>query len=64
MRVNGNISDLFFNTDHHFRAGDKTEAGHHDNLPEEAQDFLDCLDRLGVPVPTSQELIADFYNRL
>ncbi len=57
-RVDGNISDLFFNTEHVFGDGDYPE------LQQEAQDFLDCLDRLGVATPNAGDLIADFMNRL
>jgi hypothetical protein len=39
-------------------------GGLYDQLEDEAQDFLACLDRLGVPTPTVEELIADFYARL
>lgn len=66
--VEGNISDLFFNTEHHFKpetdARGKTVGGEHDELEQEAKDFLDCLDRLCVPVPTVDELVADFKKRL
>ena len=66
MRVDGNISDLFFNTEHHFVPPDKNQgmAGMYDQLETEAEHFLACLDRLGVPTPTTEDLIADFYARL
>ena len=57
MRVNGNISDLFFNSD-----GANTE-----NLcsqREAAVEFLHCLHRLGIEVPTVDELLEDYQNRL
>lgn len=56
--VNGNISDLFFNTEHRF--GD----GEYPDLQAEGEDFLACLDRLGVATPTIEELIQDFKDRL
>lgn len=66
-RFDGNISDLFFSVDVErcrvmnrgaFAGWDEKE------LKEEAKQFLACLSRLGVTVPTVDELIADFYNRL
>jgi len=57
-RVDGNISDLFFNTEHVFGDGEYPE------LKQEAEDFLDCLDRLGVSIPTTGDLITDFMDRL
>jgi len=65
--IDGNVSDLFFNTD-------VTVAATHDHtghftgyddakLREEADLFLKCLDRLGVTVPTADDLIADFLAR-
>lgn len=65
MRVDGNISDLFFNTEHH--AAHDSDDGQfldHDQLEQEATDFLAALERLGVVVPTVDELIEDFHNRL
>ncbi len=64
MRVDGNISDLFFNTEHHVSHDQKGQFADHDELETEAKYFLDCLDRLGVPTPTVDELIADFRERL
>lgn len=66
--VNQNISDLFFNTD-------LSGAAEHDahgqftgwevvKLQDEAEMFLNCLQRLGVTVPTADELIADFRARV
>ena len=63
--VDGNISDLFFNSEH-TTDGD----GNHVSLREEARDFLACQwrsrrrDRLGVCTPTVDELIQDFRDRL
>lgn len=65
MRVDGNISDLFFNTEHH--AAYDSEDGQfldHDQLEQEAWDFLTCLQALGVAAPTVAELIEDFHNRI
>lgn len=56
--VEANISDLFFNTEHVFGDGEYPE------LKDEAESFLGCLDRLGVPTPTVDELITDFMDRL
>jgi len=68
MRVDGNISDLFFNTEHHFMpeldARGKSVGGEHDELEQEAKYFLDCLNRLGVFTPSVEELVADFKARL
>lgn len=66
--VDQNISDLFFNTD-------LSECGDHDargqftgwdvaKLQDAAEMFLNCLQRLGVPVPSANELIADFRARV
>lgn len=65
--VDGNISDLFFNTD-------VSGAANHDKdgmfigwddakLREEATLFLGCLERLNVAVPAVDDLIADFHAR-
>lgn len=68
MAINGNISDLFFNTDvsgaaEHDASGQFT--GYDDaKLREEARLFLNCLIRLDVEVPTADDLIADFYARV
>ena len=59
MRVDGNISDLFFNTVH-----ETDNDGEYNNLEGDAQDFLDCLESLGVSAPTVEELVADFYTRI
>lgn len=68
MRVDGNISDLFFNTWHHFRPTTdergKPDGGDYDELEAEAKDFIACLDRLGVATPTVTELIEDFRARV
>lgn len=65
--VDGNISDLFFNTDlgataRHDDKGQFVDYDH-EALRAEAQMFLGCLYRLGVAVPTDDELITDFFNR-
>lgn len=66
--VNPWISDLFFNHDldqckrydskHMFDGFDEKA------LNEEADNFLHCLDQLGVATPTRDELLADFHDRL
>lgn len=68
MHIDTNISDLFFNTDIS-RAKIYDHKGHfmgykEDVLKEEATDFLNTLDRLGVNVPTPDQLVQDFYNRI
>lgn len=68
MKINGNISDLFFNTD----LEDTKKKDAHGNfngfdeekLNEEASSFLASLQWLGVEVPSCEDLIADFYARL
>jgi hypothetical protein len=60
MRVDGNISDLFFNTEHAYNLG----TGEYHQIETEAQDFLESLDRLGVSVPSVADLIEDFHNRI
>lgn len=57
-RVNADISDLFFNTIH-------DGAVEHEPLREEAKIFLASLERLGVtPLPSIDDLTADFYGRV
>jgi hypothetical protein len=66
--VDGNISDLFFNLDHssnkitdtrgHFVGFDSVK------LAEEADWFLDALQRLGVAIPEKKDLIEDFLKRI
>lgn len=68
MYANTDISDLFFNTDlsvAELRDANQQFTGY-DNakLEEEARLFLACLDRLGVTIPTVEELLADFRLRL
>lgn len=67
-RIDGNISDLFFNTDlgaARINNGDGQFVGFDDAvLREEATQFLACLDRLGVPIPAVNDLIDDFHRRL
>lgn len=68
MRVDQNISDLFFNTDisDAVLKDEKGQFAGYDQwaLKNEADVFLACLDRLGVAAPTSDELLADFYARI
>lgn len=68
-KVDGNISDLFFNTD--VSAARKLDKkGHFEGweesvLLQEADDMLRCLERLGVPnLPTAIQLVEDFYKRI
>jgi hypothetical protein len=68
MSVDANISDLFFNTDLAV-AEVRDERGDfvkYDDarMREEARMFLACLARLNVPVPTPDELLTDFFNRV
>lgn len=67
MKINGNISDLFFNTDlnaaaQHDLRGEFTGYDH-EALRAEAAMFLGCLERLGIAVPPIDDLTADFYER-
>ena len=64
MRVDGNISDLFFNTAHEIIYDVDGNFEEYASLEEEAKEFLDCLDRLGVSTPTVEELVEDFNNRV
>jgi hypothetical protein len=59
MRVDCNISDIFFNLEH-----ETDETGDHTELDSEATWFLEALDRLGVDTPSVEELISDFYDRI
>lgn len=66
-RFSGDISDLWFGHDvENCRviARGAFEGWDERKLKEEAKLFLAALSRLGVEVPTVEELIADFYNRL
>jgi len=67
--VDGNISDMFFNTDlSHCKIKNSSNGmfmGFDENkLKAEAEVFLGYLKRIRVPVPTVDELIADFYSRM
>lgn len=75
MTVNAHISDLFFNSDledckdfDYSGIGQKCFAGFDDDkLREEAEFFLRHIDAIvhgSIPVPTVDELLADFHNRL
>lgn len=66
-RVNGDISDLFFNTEHNAAEynGQRQFTGYNEpKLREAAEMTLGSLARLGVDVPSVDELIADFYGRI
>lgn len=66
-KINPYISDLFFNLDlkdtktYDFKGNFK--GFNHEDLDKEADWFLDALSRLGVDVPTKEELIEDFFDR-
>jgi len=68
VRIDGNISDLFFNLDLEATvvkdANGKFVCFDDDKLRAEAGWFIECLDRLNVAVPSIDELIADFYARV
>lgn len=68
MGINQNISDLFFNTDLSGAAKEDAQGkfdGYDEvKLLDEAMMFLGSLSRLGVDIPTSEDLIDDFYKRL
>lgn len=65
--VDQNISDLFFNTD----VSDAVVNDNNGNfasydiakLRNEAEMFLNCLYRLGVSIPSVDDLLADFDRR-
>ena len=65
--IDGNISDLFFNTDVNVAAEHDLHGnftGYNETkLRNEAEMFLACLDRLNVAIPTIDELLADFHGR-
>lgn len=69
MKIDPNISDLFFNTDTS-RAVMLDKKGRFEDfdnrvLSEEADMLLQCLDRLGVTnLPTREELVGDFLARV
>lgn len=66
-RINGDISDLFFNHDHGEIAvmEDGEFVEYDDNkLRASARDFIGYLERLNVAVPDVDELVADFYGRI
>ena len=66
--VDGNISDLFFNTDlsSAAKSDDKGQFVGWDEaaMRQEAETFLGCLARLSVAVPTIDDLLADFHKRV
>lgn len=67
MAVDGDISDLFFNTNVSSAAiyeQDEFRGYDHPKMLEEAVTFLRCLGRLGVIVPAAEELVQDFYKRV
>jgi hypothetical protein len=69
MSIDQNISDLFFNTDLRgaelTRDSDGVFQGYDDDkLRDDAQMFLNCLEWLGVAIPSVDDLIADFETRV
>lgn len=68
MRVNTNISDLFFNydlSDAHREDTGGDFCGYDDGVMlEKAADVIFSLEHLGVEVPTARELVDDFHARL
>ena len=67
MPVLTDISDLFFNTDCADAAvtlaGGEFGGYNQDELARIATDFLASLSRLGVAVPTAEELVDDYLLR-
>jgi len=67
-RVDWDISDLWFNRDLSVCAVEDASGdfSHYDDaaLREEAETFLGNLSRLGVLVPSVDELLADFFDRI
>jgi len=61
--VDTHISDLFFNSNLD-EAKDKDGNYDPDLLNEQASEFLDHLEALGVDTPDAEDLTADFLNRL
>ena len=68
VMIDANISDLFFNSDLEATRRldrDGNFLGYDDEaLRAEAECFLAYLARLGVSVPSVDDLVADFYARV
>lgn len=68
IRINGDISDLFFNHDHgEIAVMEDKVFSHYDDakLRESARDFIGYLERLNVSdIPILDDLVADFYGRI
>lgn len=68
MRIDGNISDLFFNHDHGDISvmNEDSQFDHYDDdkLRASALDFIGYLERLNVATPSVDDLVADFYARV
>jgi hypothetical protein len=67
--VDTNISDLFFNTElpngtKKHNAKGQFEDFDHEAMLEHAGIFLASLGRLNVSIPTAEEMVQDFYNRV
>lgn len=62
--VDANISDLFFNSDLKDAEARDGDGYDHDLISDKATEFLGHLEALGVDIPTNDELVEDFFNRL
>lgn len=63
-RVNGDISDIFFNMDHKPVLEEDTETLVYMDLHDNAVLLHKALQSFGVDCPDEEALIADFYKRL
>jgi hypothetical protein len=63
-RVNGDISDIFFNMDHKPIVDKDSKTVIYQDMHDNAVLLQQCLQRLGVDCPDEEALIADFYKRL
>lgn len=67
MRIDGHVSDLFFNLDHDDAR--LMENGHFVNFDDEkmleqAEWFARSIGHIGGPVYQPAEIVADFYARV
>ena len=63
VKVNGDVSDIFFNMDHRPEFDDKGNGDYMD-LKDNAELLSGALRRMGAADYTPDELIADFYARI